>query len=148
MNYKGSFFKDKGRSNSGGFTLVELVIVIIIVGILSTIAVPMYRSYVRRAMSSEGDALLGCVSSAQRIYYAKYGSYYINANANSVIHDQDFDLDLSENKYFKTVSITSNDGATNYVAQTSGDGTGDASDIVVTLNQTHGAAPVISKTGL
>ena len=42
-----------------GFTLVELVIVIVIVGILSVISVPIYRGYVDRAMRTEGEVLLG-----------------------------------------------------------------------------------------
>ena len=40
-----------------GFTLVELVIVIVIVGILSIVAVPIYRGYTRKAMATEGKAL-------------------------------------------------------------------------------------------
>ena len=54
-----------------GFTLVELVIVIVIVGILSIVAVPIYRGYTRKAMATEGKALLGAIQTAQKIYFAE-----------------------------------------------------------------------------
>ena len=57
-----------------GFTLVELVIVIIIVGILSIVAVPIYRSYFRRAMTTEGKALLGVIQLSERAYFAENAS--------------------------------------------------------------------------
>ena len=48
-----------------GFTLVEVMTVVIIVGILASIAVPLYRTNVRKAMAAEGAALLGSVRTAQ-----------------------------------------------------------------------------------
>ena len=51
--------------NKKGFTLVELVIVIIIVGILSIISVPVYRGYVEKAMLTEGKTLIGAIGRAE-----------------------------------------------------------------------------------
>ena len=45
--------KYKAELNSKGFTLMELLIVIAIIGILSTIALPTYRSYTGKARFSE-----------------------------------------------------------------------------------------------
>ena len=50
--------KHTGRK---GFTLVELMVVVIIVGVLAAVAVPIFRGNVKRAMASEGAALLGSV---------------------------------------------------------------------------------------
>ena len=58
-----------------GFTLVELMIVVIIVGILAASAVPIYRANMRRALSAEGFAALGAIRSAQRLYFAEWGTY-------------------------------------------------------------------------
>jgi len=59
-----------------GFTLVELVIVIAILGILALYAVPKYQGLVEEARSSEARAQLGTVRSAIGISYAKnHGQY-------------------------------------------------------------------------
>ena len=42
------------RNNESGFTLIELMIVIAIIGVLAAIAIPQYQDYVTRAKISEG----------------------------------------------------------------------------------------------
>jgi len=63
------------RSNNSGFSLVELMIVIVIIGVLAAVAVPIYNNNVRKAKMSEADAALGSIRTQLRVYYGENGSY-------------------------------------------------------------------------
>jgi len=54
-----------------GFTLVELMVVILIVGILAAVAVPILRGRINQAKWSEGAASAGAIRTAARAYYAE-----------------------------------------------------------------------------
>jgi type IV pilus assembly protein PilA len=62
------------RSFQKGFTLIELMIVIAIIGILAAIAIPAYQNYTIRAQVTEGDSLIGGVETAFDECYANSGS--------------------------------------------------------------------------
>ncbi|MGA1795113.1 MAG: pilin [bacterium] len=49
------------RRSEGGFTLIEVMVVIIMIGILAAISVPIYSNYVYRARASEGVTTLGAI---------------------------------------------------------------------------------------
>jgi len=61
-----------------GFTLVELVIVIAILGILALYAIPKFEGLIEEARSAEARSQLGTFRSALSIYYAKNGGHYPN----------------------------------------------------------------------
>ncbi len=58
-----------------GFTLIELMIVVTIIGILATIAVPIYRTYVQQAHLAEAKAYLLDIASKERSYKVRNGLY-------------------------------------------------------------------------
>ena len=58
-----------------GFTLVELVIVIVIVGILSIVAVPIYRGYVEKARFTEAISNLRAIADANTMYFMENGTW-------------------------------------------------------------------------
>ena len=57
-----------------GFTLIELMIVVAIIGILAAIALPAYQDYTKRSHVSEGMALAAAAKVAVTEYYASEGS--------------------------------------------------------------------------
>ena len=58
-----------------GFTLLELVIVVIIVAVLAGLGIPQFIKTVERAKAAEGVAMLGAMRSSQLRYYAEFGVY-------------------------------------------------------------------------
>ena len=63
------------KSLQKGFTLIELMIVIAIIGILAAIALPAYQDYTIRAQVTEGLSLASGVETAMADYYAQYGVF-------------------------------------------------------------------------
>lgn len=64
------------RRKEQGFTLIELIVVIIIVGILASVAVPMMTANVKRARTTEALAGLGAIRTAERLYALENNNKY------------------------------------------------------------------------
>ena len=58
-----------------GFTLIELMVVVAVIGVLSAIAIPQYQNYVARAQVAEGFSLVSSGKMAVAEYYNENGSF-------------------------------------------------------------------------
>jgi len=63
------------RNNQTGFTLIELMIVVAIIGILAAIAIPAYQDYTIRAQVSEGLMLATGAKTASGEFYSNFGRF-------------------------------------------------------------------------
>ena len=62
------------NKNESGFTLIELMIVVAIIGILASISISAYQNYTIRAQLSEGLTLAGQAKQAVSEYYSQHGT--------------------------------------------------------------------------
>ena len=58
-----------------GFTLIEMMVVVAIIGILAAIAYPSYTEYVKRGNRTEGQALLSDAAARQERYFSQNNAY-------------------------------------------------------------------------
>ena len=65
----------KLHTRKGGFTLIELMIVVAIIGILAAIAIPNFLRFQLKAKSSEGKTNLAAIRTAEQSFYSEFGNY-------------------------------------------------------------------------
>ena len=58
-----------------GFTLIEAMITVMIIGVLASAATPILTNSLERAKTSEAKAALGSIRRAMRMHYVEYGTY-------------------------------------------------------------------------
>jgi type IV pilus assembly protein PilA len=91
-----------GRESRKGFTLVELAVVIVIIGVLAAFGVPQFLKSVERSKAAEAFNYLAAVRSAQERYLAKDGVYTSAAS--------NLDIQQVSPKYFDVGTITVDNG--------------------------------------
>ncbi len=74
------------RQLQSGFTLIELMIVVAIIGILAAIAIPAYQDYTKRAHVAEGMTLAGGSKTAIAEFYMSNG-VFPSTNASAGLAD-------------------------------------------------------------
>jgi type IV pilus assembly protein PilE len=61
--------------NSKGFTLIELFIVVIIIGVLAALAIPRFMNTTARSKQSEAQGILKQIYTLERTYYQEHDAY-------------------------------------------------------------------------
>ena len=116
-----------------GFTLIELMIVVAIVGILAAVAIPAYQDYTIRAQVSEG---LSLASAAKAAVVESYGS-------NGAWPDNNTEAGLGDSDEIKGKYVTSVAVAANVVTVTFGQ----SANTAITTNNTLTFTAGLSKNG-
>jgi type IV pilus assembly protein PilA len=89
-----------GKKLHQGFTLIELMIVIAIIGILAAIAIPAYQNYTIRAQVTEGLTLADGWKTAIAEYYANTGNWPQQSNLTGTC--------VTTGKYESSVTVAAN----------------------------------------
>ena len=94
--------KNKKNSSISGFTLIELMIVIVIIGLLASIALPAYQNYINRAKITEGFQL---ATEQQSILYEWMN---LNGSLEETPFEPEQNIPSSQGKYVDKIDISPN----------------------------------------
>jgi type IV pilus assembly protein PilA len=104
-----------------GFTLIELMIVVAIVGILAAIALPAYQDYVIRAKMSEAIAAIAACKTSVAEYASSHTTFPPDVASSG--------CSTTATKYVASLDVTANTGQITAISQ----GTGAAPECTLTL---------------
>ena len=93
------------RANQG-FTLIEILIVIVIIGILASVALPAYQDSIKKSKRADAKGALLSLANAMERYFTTNGTY-TDADAATIFSDQ---VPVDGGTAYYTLSIPDNDG--------------------------------------
>ena len=115
-----------------GFTLIELMIVVAVIGILATIAYPSYQDYIRKARRIDAQGVMLDIQLQQEKYRVNHVSYGSLTDLGSFLSD------------YYTFAISGNTASAYTITATAKSGTSQASDTgctSMTVNQASAKTP-------
>lgn len=104
------FFKSLNRQD--GFTLVELMVVVAIIGLLSAVAIPNFKKYQAKAKMSEAKLQLSALYTAETAFFSDYNMY------GACLRYMGYDPDLERNNRYYAIGFPSGGTARDGVAHT------------------------------
>lgn len=120
----------KRAENQHGFTIIELLIAVVIIGILSAVAFPQYSSAVKKSRRADGHvALLGAVQELENCRSAQF-SYSSCTLSNTSSHEG-----------YYTMSVSSGTSTFTVTASATGTQTNDTDCQTMTINQLNARTP-------
>lgn len=64
------------KKSQAGFSLVELMVVVAIIGVLAAVAVPQVNKYIAKARQTEAKTILSSIYTSEKAFYAEYTAYH------------------------------------------------------------------------
>lgn len=129
MPYVSHSFSGRSLLNGQrGFTLIELMIVLVIIGIVASIAYPSYTRYVQKSVRTDAHAgLMQAASELERCYTRTYTYSNCSITQSSPENNYTIAVNINGNGYLLSASSGQNDGcAENITLSSSGERLPDA----------------------
>ena len=138
--------KNQNRLNSKGFSLIELMIVVVIIGILAAMALPRWWKASERSRQSEAKLILKQIYTNEETYFQANDGYWISAGAASASNPSAFEqiwVEIMDNALY-TYEITGD--ASSFTATATANLDDDATIDTWAMNQNGTLTKVIDDT--
>jgi type IV pilus assembly protein PilE len=130
-------------SKKAGFTLTEVLMTVIVLGVLASLAVPVYTTALEQSRSNEALANLNVIYSAEQIYLLNNNTFWPAGAMDNVIADMNTNLNIGLSTQYYTISVTANAGTGAAATFSATASRGNAGNKQFVINQTD----VITQSG-